>query len=316
MRRTAAALGLALLAGCAHGPEYARFEDVPYRLGAERTIWGPRAKLHVHLSVLEPEGPATRTPLVLLHPWGLNLTVWADVAPALAKDRRVLLLDLPGHGKTAKPNTPYPMKRLAAAALDAMDAAGIRRAYVMGNSLGGATTLEVAVQAPDRVAGMVLVAAPGGAILPEPVRRAAHGAANAAWLETLSDEGWFFGMVAIERSLSPTAARLRDDTIALRRSDAWPAWSRATIRILRTVADYHPDLSEIRAPALVVHGSGDLLITDTLNVALAEGLPAAERSRISGCGHLPEVECPGALLDRVRPWLSDQDRRPVAAVGR
>lgn len=303
MRRAGLAL-LLLSAACAHGtPEYDSFDEVPYGLGAARRIWSPRAQLGLHIETLGPKDAAA-TPLVLLHPWGLNMTVWAEVAPTLAKDRRVLLVDLPGHGKSDKPNTTYPMRRLAAAVLDAMDAAGLRSAVVMGNSLGGATSIAVAELAPERVEGLVLVAAPGGDILPAPVLKAADGMANEAWLETLSDEGWFVGVVAVERSFSPAAARIRDDLIALRRSAEWPAWCRATIRILRVVARYAPDLERLRMPALVVHGTGDLLITEGLNRTLARRLPRAELEVLEGCGHLPEIECPDALLTRVLPFLA------------
>lgn len=292
------------LVGCQHGGlRYASFQDVPYDYPAGRAVWCPQAGLHIYVAELGPRESAA-PPLVLLHPWGLSMTVWSDVAPELARDRRVLLVDLPGHGKSDKLHTRYPMTRLATAVLEAMDAAGVERAVVAGNSLGGATALAVAEQAPARVAGLVLLAAPGGALLPEPARRAARGMANERWLATLSDEGWFVGVVAVERSLSPTAARIRDDLIALRRSREWSAWCRATITILRSVAEYAPRLEAISVPALVVHGTGDLLITEGLNAALATRLPHARLEVLEGCGHLPEVECPDALLSKIGPFLA------------
>ena len=108
----------------------------------------------------------------------------------------------------------------------------------------------------------------------------------------------------MERSLSPLAARIRDDLIALRRTREWPAWCRATITILRAVAEYQPALEAIEAPALVVHGTGDPLITQGLNARLTQRLPHARMEVLDGCGHMPEVECPAALLDRVRPFLT------------
>lgn len=303
--RRAALPAVLLLAACGHGtPKYRHFSDVPYGFGAPQRVWSPRAQLNLHIEVMGP-ARSSEVPLVLLHPWGLNMTVWADVAPALAQTRRVLLVDLPGHGKSDKPNAPYPMRRLAAAVLDAMDAAGFERAVVMGNSLGGATSLAVAELAPERVHKLVLVAAPGGDILPAPIRRAAHGIANEAWLQSLSDEGWFIGVVAVERSLSKTAARLRDDLIALRRSEEWPAWCRATIRILREVAAYSPELERLKMPALVVHGTGDLLITEGLNRSLSERLPRGRMAVLEGCGHVPEIECPQALLGPVQAFVAE-----------
>ena len=171
MKMAAAAL-LLLGTACAHGgPSYEGFEDVPYGYGAARKVWSKRAQLSVHVEEL---GPKDAPAVVLLHPWGMSMTVWADVAPKLAASYRVLLVDLPGHGKSDKLASPHPMRRLAVAVVDAVAAAGVDRAVFMGNSLGGATSLAVAELAPERVAGLVLIAAPGGAVLPEPLRRASR----------------------------------------------------------------------------------------------------------------------------------------------
>lgn len=305
MRRAALVLALLGLLGCHHGKAgYASFQDVPYDYPAGRLVWCPQAGLHVYVAELGPRA-SEKPPLVLLHPWGLSMTVWSDIAPQLARDRRVVLVDLPGHGKSDKLHTRYPMSRMATAVLEAMDAVGVDRAVIGGNSLGGATALAVAEHAPNRVAALMLLAAPGGGLLPEPARHAARTMANERWLESLSDEGWFVGVVAVERSLSPTAARIRDDLVALRRSREWSAWCRATITILRSVAEYQPALERITAPALVVHGTGDLLITEGLNSALAGRLPHGRLAVLEGCGHLMEVECPEPLMAEVVPFLAE-----------
>lgn len=304
-------LGLGLLSACAHGAApYQSFSEVPYGLGEAQDLWCDKAQLWIHVEALGPKDSGL-APLVLLHPWGLNMTVWAEVAPRLAQDRRVLLIDLPGHGKSDKLHTAYPMTRLAQAVLDVMDKAGIDKAVVAGNSLGGATSIAVAERAPHRVQALVLIAAPGGAPLAAPILKAVQGIANPVALGSLSDEAWFLGVSVVARSFAPLPARLRDDLIRLHGSQEWAAWSRATIAILRNVAVYQPRLERLAMPTLVVHGSADLLITERFNRALAERIPNAHLHTLQRCGHMPEVECPDALLKLMLPFLGEVGRSPA-----
>ena len=81
MRRAGLALALLGLLGCHHGKAgYASFQDVPYDYPAGRLVWCPQAGLHVYVAELGPRA-SEKPPLVLLHPWGLSMTVWSDIAP-------------------------------------------------------------------------------------------------------------------------------------------------------------------------------------------------------------------------------------------
>ena len=288
---------------------YDSYDDVPYPFEAERSIWSARAGLSIRLAVLNATATATAAPpIVLLHPWGLNMTVWNEVAPALAQDRAVLLVDLPAHGKSDKAHTAYPMKRLAAAIVDAMDAVGFDRAYVAGNSLGGSTSIEVARNAPDRVKALILVAAPGGRALPVALRRLARTVATPEALASLSDEAWWVGLNIVQRSDRPLAQRLRRDLMALREAAEFPAWCRASLTVLRSVVSYMPPLEALDVPALVVHGDGDFIVSPSLNESLARRLKGARLAVLKDCGHLPEIECPARLLAEMQSFLQAQDQ--------
>ena len=312
--RSRAAVGAVLMASCASGDlRYASFNDVPYHFAGERTVWSSRASLEVRIAHLNPDPGTGRLPLVLLHPWGFNMTVWSDVAPVLAAERPVLLVDLPGHGKSDKAHTPMPMRRLAIAVLDAMDAAGVSKAYLGGNSLGGATSLAVAEVAPTRAAGLLLIAAPGGNPLPMALQRMARTLVTASELESASTTAWVWGLRIAERSDRPLARRLRDDLLALRSAVEYPAWCRAASTVLRSVATYAPVLERIKTPALVVHGEADLLIRRSLNESMAKRLPAAQLVTLEGCGHLPEVECPDQLVGPMQAFLRTLDQAEATA---
>ncbi len=298
--KRALALTALVCAGCATSPKrYASFDDVAYEYEREATVWAPTARLNIHVARLgDPRSSAP--PLVLLHPWGFSMLVWKDVAAELAKERLVVLVDLPGHGKSDKVVTQYTMARLAAAVLDVTR--DLPPFFVAGNSLGGATALAMAEAAPERLRGLVLVAAPGGHLLPEPLRHAARTIATHDSIETLSDEAWLIGLIVAERSDGPLANRLMDDIVALKDAREWPAWCRSTSLVLGTVAEYAPDLTRIEVPTLVVHGDNDFLIGGG-SEALAAGLPNAELEIVQGCGHMLEVECPDALRAHIEGFV-------------
>lgn len=293
-----------LLTGCATPPgAYRSFEDVDYGYPTSRSIWGPRSKLQLHFEEIGPSSPE-RTPLILLHPWGFTAAVWSDVAPALAKTRRVVMVDLPAHGKSDKTAKTYPMKRLGAAILDVMDAAGIERAVVGGNSLGGATSIATALMAPERVTGLILIAAPGGRALPEILTRSARQIASPHQMETLSEEAWRVGLASVPLGDSKTAQRLTADFLAMRDTEEWPVWCRAAIDVLNSVAGYAPELERIAVPTLVVHAENDFLITRSLNDGFVQRIPGAKLAVLEDCGHMAEVECPAKLLAPMKAFLS------------
>ena len=292
-------------AGCAAGLEpYRSFGDMPYPYPTGETFWAPRAALDIHWAqVIDERAPSGAVPIVLLHPWGFNMVIWEEVVPALAKERPVILIDLPGHGRSSKLHSTYPINRLAAAVLDVMDAAGAPRAVLAGNSLGGATALAVAEIVPWRVAAVITLGAPGGRPIPSPLVHMARSLATAEALATLSDEAWWLGLRVAAPGRSAHAGRLREDFLRLRGAQEWEAWSRATTTILRSVATYAPPLEQLRPPALVVHGSGDIVITRKSSETLAARLPDGELAVLEGCGHMPEMECPQQLLAAIEGFL-------------
>ena len=101
-------------------------------------------------------------PLVLIHGLGSARTVWKRIIGALASSFDVVAVDLPGHGRTRwVAGTPMHPPALARHVLETLDACGIERAHLVGNSLGGWTALEMAGAAPQRVMSVTALAPAG-----------------------------------------------------------------------------------------------------------------------------------------------------------
>ncbi|KAB2872783.1 MAG: acetoin dehydrogenase dihydrolipoyllysine-residue acetyltransferase subunit, partial [Bauldia sp.] len=110
-----------------------------------------------HLRIGPDEGEA----IVLLHGFGADMTTWMFNQAALAEDRPVYALDLPGHGGSEKDLDDGSVAALAAVVRDYMDAVGLGSAHLVGHSLGGAIAAAVALDAPDRVTALTLIAPAG-----------------------------------------------------------------------------------------------------------------------------------------------------------
>ena len=105
-------------------------------------------------------------PLILIHgggPGASGISNYRRNIGPLAAARRVIVIDLPGYGRSAsRPIAAAIYEGLADAVLGFMDALGIAKASFIGNSLGGGTTLSLALRFPDRVDRMILLGPGGG----------------------------------------------------------------------------------------------------------------------------------------------------------
>jgi pyruvate dehydrogenase E2 component (dihydrolipoamide acetyltransferase) len=110
-----------------------------------------------YLAMGEGEGP----PLVLVHGFGGDMNNWMFNQPALAESCRVLAVDLPGHGRSGKEVGAGDLVSLSRSLVAFLDALDIKQAFFAGHSLGGAILLDIALNHPDRVAGMTLVSPAG-----------------------------------------------------------------------------------------------------------------------------------------------------------
>ena len=99
--------------------------------------------------------------VILVHGFGGDLDNWQFTYDALAKNRRVFALDLPGHGESTKRLQRGDLDDLAGALLAFMDALNIERAHLVGHSMGGALSVALAQANPDRVQSLTLIGSAG-----------------------------------------------------------------------------------------------------------------------------------------------------------
>lgn len=258
----------------------------------------------VHHTFSEPQlrvAVQGRGPAVMLsHALGLDLSMWDGFAAQLAASHEVARYDHRGHGGSAVPQGPY--------TLDAMvdDAARLIREWGrgpvvwIGLSMGGMVGQGLAIRHPDLVRGMVL--ANTTARYPE--------AALAAWQQRIAavQSG---GMAAVAdavverylhadfRERHPQAAQaLRDKLL---RCDA--AGYVASCQAVSAV-DWLDQLSQVRAPTLVIAGARDVGATPAMAQAMAQAIPGAKLEVFDEASHLSVAEVPSQFAATVNAFIA------------
>ena len=265
------------------------------------------------------EGAGVGAALVLVHGHTGAKEDFAGVLDALAEDRPVVAVDLPGHGGSEAADSPagYELGRLAEWLLAFADATGLGRFHLLGHSMGGLVAQRAAVSAPERLESLILMGSGLGAIRAEALafmaRVAAvartHGA-EAAFEEGM--RGW--AEAPLDEELK---ARRAADVDYLRRRyarlDPAAIWAGAE---QLGAAEAVADRIRLDVPVLVVHGEHDYAWEPPEQEALAAAIPGARRVSIPVSYHSPQKENPEAWLATVRGFLRDADAvRPGAVSG-
>jgi len=245
-------------------------------------------------------------PLACIHGFGGDKETWLLMSALLPRSRGVALVDLPGHGTSADvAEGEASIRHHAEAVLRVLDHAGIERAIVCGNSMGGGVGLRLALSYPDRVAGLVLIASIGRDVHDGPARGWVDGDNPLIPSEQDVDK---FMAIALERPPPVGKAVIRHVIMERVRRGA-------TLRklfrdfILAGEHDGVPrEVERIRQRALVIHGEQDRIISKRVAEDLVLALPHAELVVMRGVGHAPQLEAPRHTARIVEAFARRVDR--------
>lgn len=251
-------------------------------------------------------------PLVLVHGLGTTQRIWSLVVRALAADRRVITLDLPGFGDSAPAGDGFELPDVVERVARALAARGVRAPFdLVGHSLGGAVALTLAVRRPRLVRRLVLVA-PAGLQAPTRVPPSVLGAgaeglfAVRRALAPLTDLAWgrrlLLAFAADDgATLTPAQARMMVEASAGAQRIA-PALT--TI----AAADLRPLLQRSRAPLGLMWGAEDRAVPRRLAGEIRRRRPDAQLEVIAHAGHVPMIEKPDQFSAALRRLLSRLDK--------
>lgn len=256
------------------------------------------------------------TALLLLHGFASSTYSWREVMEPLAEDAHVVAFDRPAFGLTERPMpgdfpdgvNPYTADAQVDLTVGLMDALGIERGVLVGNSAGGTIATYTALRYPERVQALVLVDAAiyegGGSpgwirpLLTTPQARRI----GPLLVRNIRDWGYQFGQSAWH-----DPARFTDEIWANYSKPLQAEnWDRALWELTQASRPLGLDqrLEELAVPVLVITGDDDRIVPTEQSIRLAGEIPGAELVVIPNCGHVPQEECPDAFLAAMAEFLA------------
>jgi abhydrolase domain-containing protein 6 len=268
--------------------------------------WALRGAGLTAATVEGPRGPlvywrgGSGSVVVLLHGANDQSGSWARVARPLRERHRLLIPDLPGHGRSAPATGPLGIADIFAGLETLLDAElpSGERATLVGNSMGGWLAMLYADRHPDRVAAVVLV---NGAAL-----RGDGSEARVNLLPKNRDEARA-AMLAVTSPSTPLAPEFVLDDL-VRRAPTSPL-----ARLLASPVEgwlLDGKLGEIQAPVTLLWGEDDKVLPLSYARRVASQLHSARIVTIPRCGHVPQRECPARLLPVLQQALGDEGAAP------
>lgn len=260
------------------------------RESSSRTVRTADWNLHYHEA-------GSGHPLILLHGSGPGATGWSNFSgnlEGLSQHFRVLAVDMPGWGAS----DPCPVDKLehVDATVQFMDALGIGKAAVVGNSMGGCTTIRLASEHPDRVSHLITM----GAALNRGPRLFGAGDGPSEGLKVLVE--------AYREPSTKTMQKLVDimcfekkyatEELCSQRAEAAAAQPEHLKNFLAGLPKGWPvpkfasfdDLMGIKAPSLLIHGRDDRVVHFEHTLHLVTHIPNSRMVLINRCGHWAMIE--------------------------
>lgn len=304
---------------------------VAFQSEASLTSREPRAPLPLHYrqtveGVLlhwvefgQPDDKAPRKPpVVLLHGLNDSHLTWMQIAPELARDRRVFVLDLPGHGDSGRPDAGYELAWYAQTVASWIEVLGLEaceRLDIVGHSLGGGIALMLLQVCRLRIRRLVL-AAPGGlgkeivfllrlACLSGAVER--FGQPFMALGTRLSQWRWRHklpvGHIAKLSAMNSRSGSARAFARTVRNLINWRGQRHSFCIHAHEIAEL--------PPIAVLWGDLDSVIPIAHGRALARGIEGVRLTELTGCGHYLHHDDPQSFLEGVHDALDASSWPPV-----
>jgi pimeloyl-ACP methyl ester carboxylesterase len=241
-------------------------------------------------------------PIVFLHAFPLNRSMWSEQVAALSRGFRAIAIDLRGHGESDAPFWRYSLEQYALDVKEVLAGLGIRKAIFVGLSMGGYLEFTLYRLYPDLMLGVVLADTRAEADKPEQIQ----------WRYDLAQQTAAMGPAAViaemlPKLLAPKTYERNPDLVARVKSMQAAAPVPGIIGDLMAIAE-RPDstdlLPSMAVPALVIVGQEDVLTTPADAERIANGIHGARLIVIPNAGHLSNLEQPERFTSAIEAFAT------------
>jgi len=243
--------------------------------------------IHLGYDAIGGSGP----PLVLIHGFGLDRSIWREMVFEYMPDQHVILPDVRGHGESDAPSRPYLMEELADDLAGLLSILHIDKAIVCGHSMGGYISLAFADLYPQRLLGLGLIT----------TNAKADSDAKRKSRYRLIEQVRSHGSGELAKSLAP---RLSQNETVIKRTHALiestsPVGIMGTAHAMAERPDRMVLVQKLVLPTLVAAGEEDQIADFADTRQLAEAFPNGRFLAIPNAGHMPMWESPARLAEGI-----------------
>jgi pimeloyl-ACP methyl ester carboxylesterase len=227
------------------------------------------------------------TPLVLIHGYPLDHSIWDETAALLAETFDLILPDLRGFGASASPGGLYTLADMASDLAGLLDGLGIQQAALAGHSMGGYVALAFARAYPSRLRGLGLVSSQ--VLADKPEGRDARYKTAASVAEN--------GVRVVAEAMTPKLSADAKVQVFVRDliEKQTPTGVIGALKAMAERPDSSDLLTNLEIPLVLVHGDADALIPIERAREVQAALSHAKLFTLSGVGHMPMLEAPPAV---------------------
>lgn len=242
------------------------------------------------------------TTLLLLHGYGESLTTWRAIYDRLAANSRVIAIDLPGFGGSAKPDSSYSLAALTRHLSSFIDRWTTGTVVVVGHSMGGELAASLALARPDRVKAVILIAPAGyriglgglaDSMYPAKARRLGRYLAYRSFITPIHDPAWL----------------AEPDSVADYDQTGDTAYAKSAARVLEDFdfRGLRDQFARMTQPTLLIWGGNDPVVPYLVGDTLSRLIPCVHFVAFPTGFHRPHAETPDTVLAVIRAFL----RQPV-----
>jgi pimeloyl-ACP methyl ester carboxylesterase len=252
------------------------------------------------------KGPA----ILLIHGMFGDHLDWEPVLVPLAKDHRVIAIDLPGFGESSKPHTDYSVQFFTRSIDGVLSQLKVKKVTVAGNSFGGIIAMEYALEHPERVEKLVLIDSGGLHHFTEDQEKASLDRFSEANLKLLTPQinEMMFGPLFVNGPSTERTRYIAKQDAKLSRSD-FPAYTYAIHNSIKLAldTDLQGRLKDIGAPTLLINGEKDYVVQPAWVREASTRFKNAKLVMLPDCGHVPQLECAPQVIEELKKFIAVHD---------
>jgi 3-oxoadipate enol-lactonase / 4-carboxymuconolactone decarboxylase len=268
--------------------------------------WTTLQGINIHYAYLDRQNPRT---FVFINSLGTDFRIWDAVVEKLKDHGNILRFDKPGHGLSGLPDTPFQIKDYAALTLELMDSLNIRKAVIVGLSIGGVIGQYLGIYHPERIEKLILsnTAPKIGSTETWNTRIEKVRAEGISSIADTVMKVWFSASFHQERQAELMGYR---NMLANSPLEGY-LMACAAIRD----NDLSAEISKIQLPCLCIGGSVDGSTPPLLVESMAQAIPNAQFVLIDDVGHIPCVEAPNYVVHEILDFVVYADTKSLYQKG-